>query len=544
MSGAAREALSVKAQRLLAPSLLAAMLLVGMAPHAPASVQARTLAANPPLIIDVSGETATLDPQINYDTAGFPVLGNVYDGLVRAVGERTVGIVPDLATSWTHSPDGKTWTFTLRSGATFHDGTPVDAAAVKFTWDRLFKINQGAASDWIPVYVKDVQALDAATVVFHLKVAWSSFLSSLSSIWGTGIVSPKTVLAHQVHNDLGQKWLYDHDAGSGPWVLTQWVHNQKIVLDPFPNYWRGWSGKHLGRVIVEWPLQSSTQRLGLEHGNVDLATGLSIPDFAAVANDSGITARTYVSQNLSDILFNCTHGPLQNRLVRQALSYTFDYDTMIKAVLKGQGSRMLGIGPTGFINFIPAKHLYTYDLTKAARLLKQAGYANGFALDVAFVQGSDTTALEMAQIWQADALPLGIRMNLRVLTQAENQALSHSPKTEPDIFFGGWTMDYADDAQWYWITYYSRILPPNNSNNMYYKNSTVNTLLEQAAATPDPAKAKAIYAQMAAIVYNDAPNIWTYQGDERIAMRNTLHGYTYNFLYTVFYFDLYALSKG
>src|ERR1700745_800514 len=134
MSGAAREASSVKAQRLRSSTLLAAALLVGMGPHAAASVQARALAENPPLIIDVAGETATLDPQVNYDTSGFPVLGNVYDGLVRAVGEETVSIVPDLATSWSHSPDGKTWTFKLRSGVTFHDGTPVDAAAVKFTW--------------------------------------------------------------------------------------------------------------------------------------------------------------------------------------------------------------------------------------------------------------------------------------------------------------------------------------------------------------------------------------------------------------------------
>src|SRR5262249_10593541 len=117
-----REASSVKAQRLLAPTTLAAALLVGMAPHAPSIALARSLAANPPLIIDVSGETATLDPQTNYDSAGFPVLGNVYDGLVRAVGEKTVSIVPDLAMSWTHSPDGKTWTFKLRPGVTFHDG--------------------------------------------------------------------------------------------------------------------------------------------------------------------------------------------------------------------------------------------------------------------------------------------------------------------------------------------------------------------------------------------------------------------------------------
>ena len=532
----------MKASRILTPAVLLAALLAGVLPRTSTTALARSTASASPLVVDIGSETATLDPQVNYDSSGFIALGNVYDGLVRAVGEKTVSIVPDLATSWTHSADGKTWTFTLRPGVKFHDGNPVDAAAVKFTWDRLFKINQGAASDWI-TFVQRVEAPNPSTVVFHLKTPFSSFLSSLSSIWGTGIVSPKTVLAHQVKGDMGQKWLYDHDAGSGPWVLKQWVHNQKIVLDPFPGYWRGWSGNHIGRVIVQWPLESSTQRLGLERGDVDISVGMAIPDFLAVSHESGIVVRRYVSQNLNDILFNCTHGPLQNRLVRQALSYSFDYDTMIKAVLKGQGGRMLGIGPTSFINFVPAKHLYTYDLNKAATLLKQAGYANGFPLTVTFIQGN-TTSLEIAQIWQADTQALGIRMTLQPLTPAENQALSHSPKTEPDIFFGAWTMDYADDQQWYFITYYSKILPPNNSDNMYYKNSTVNTLLEQAMASPDPAKSRALYAQMADIVYNDAPNIWMYQSDDNVAMRTNVHGYAYNFLYTNLYLDLYALSKG
>ncbi len=146
-----------------------------------------------------------MDPQIDYDLADATVLGNVYDGLVRATGSKTVTIVPDLATSWKESPDGKTWTFTLRNGVKFHDGTPVNAAAVQFTFQRLFKLNQGAVGDFSEI--SSVDAPNPTTVVFHLKTPFSAFLSSLTTLWGTGIVSPTAVKAHQVKGDLGQKWL-------------------------------------------------------------------------------------------------------------------------------------------------------------------------------------------------------------------------------------------------------------------------------------------------------------------------------------------------
>ena len=107
------------------------------------------------------------------------------------MGDKSVKIVPDLATSWTQSNDGKTWTFKLRSGVKFHDGTPVDAAAVQFTFNRLFKLNQGAVGDFAAI--DQVDAPDPLTVVFHLKTPFPSFLTSLTTLWGPGIVSPKTV---------------------------------------------------------------------------------------------------------------------------------------------------------------------------------------------------------------------------------------------------------------------------------------------------------------------------------------------------------------
>lgn len=529
----------MKSSRFRAIVILAATLLVLVAPHALPIAHA----ANPPLVIVVGYETAHLDPQINYDAGAATVLGSVYDSLLRAVGDKGATIVPDLATSWSASQDGKTWTFHLRPGVKFHDGSPVDAAAVKFTFDRLLTLNQNAVADFVEI--GRVDAPEPLTVVFHLKTPFPSFFSSLSTLWGIGIVSPTTVKKHMLKAtaaDFGQKWLDEHDAGSGPWMITKWTHGQNIVLDPFPGYWRGWSGQHVGRVVIEWPASSSTQRLGLEHGDIDIAINMTPQDLDAVAKEPGIVVHNYTAQTIYEYRLNCTRGPLRNKLVRQALNYSFDYDSMVKYVYKGYASRMWGVGPTGLANYFPAAHPYTYDLNKAKSLLAKAGYANGFTLHVTWQSGGSAQK-EMAQIWQADAAQIGIKITLQEIPAATYFNLDQKPTTEPDVFIGAWTMDYADDQQMYWSYYYSKVLPPASSNVMYYGNPAVDKLLVQAQTASTAAEQHAIYAKVLPIIYDDAPEIWAVQPDERIAMRSNVHGFKYNFLYSSFYFDLYALSK-
>ena len=322
-------------------SLAALLAALAVAPGRTVPAQA----AAPRLVIAVTYEPATLDPQVNYDPPGLTILGNVYQTLVRASGETSATVVPDLATSWKASADGKTWTFRLRTGVRFHDGSVVDARAVQFTFNRLLKINQGGVSDFVPI--QKVDAPSATTVVFHLKASFPSFLTSLTSLWGPGIVSPKTVLQHSVKNDLGQKWLYDHDAGSGPWTIARWAHGQQIVLAPFPGYYKGWSGPHVGEVVVQWPASSSTQRLGLEHGDIDIAMNLTPQDLDAVARENGIRVSEHTGQTIHFFGLNTTKGPLRSRLVRQALSYSMDYDGIVKAVYHGHARRMVGVGVKG-----------------------------------------------------------------------------------------------------------------------------------------------------------------------------------------------------
>src|SRR5262249_38652045 len=149
--------------------------------------------------------------------------------------------------------DGRTYTFRLQKGIHFADGSPLTAEAVKFTFDRVSTINQGAAALFTPIQRLDV--LDDLTVRMHLKYPFGPFLRALASPWGPGVVNPKAVKAHSKNaKDFGQAWLYNHSAGSGPYILESWdkARNQATLVRN-TNWWRGWAN-HQGvdRVIIRW----------------------------------------------------------------------------------------------------------------------------------------------------------------------------------------------------------------------------------------------------------------------------------------------------
>jgi peptide/nickel transport system substrate-binding protein len=522
--------------------LLVAVAASALSPTARATASTRLPAGGPTgsLALVVQNEPAFLDPAVDYDGGASTYFGAVYDYLVQAVGQKQVKIVPDLATSWSVSKDGKTWTFHLRPHVLFHDGSPVDAAAVKFSFDRLLKAGQGAAADFAEI--ASVQVVNPLTVQFHLQYPFSSFLSSLSCLWGPAIVSPKTVGKDTIKSN-GTSILGTIDAGSGPYRLESYVRNQKIVLQAFPGYWGGWSGPHVQTITIVWPASSSTQRLQLEQGALDATDNMTEQDFQAVGQEQGITVIERTSQTIRDVRLNAVHGALANKLVRQALSYAWDYDGVVRGVYQGHATRQLGVGPTGFINFVPAHPLYTFDLNKAKSLLAQAGYAKKpLSFTIGYLPG-DTPAIQMAQIFQADLAKIGITTHLEGIPIANYTQIIQKPATTPDIWIGAWGMDYPDDAQMYWSYFYSKNVAPLGGNYFWYNDPTTDALLLKARMTIDPVAAYKLYAEVCNRVYDLALEIWPVQPNDLIALRTNVHGYTYNFLYGSEYYPVYSMYK-
>ena len=521
-----------------------ALVILALAPvlsvRAATHLAGRASAGASTLSVVIGYEPASLDPAVDYDTAGNTPIANIYDTLVRATGERQVSIVPDLATSWSESPNGRVWTFHLRPRVRFHDGSPVNAQAVKFSFDRMLTHKSGAYADYTEI--ARTQVVNPLTVRIFLKSPFSSFLASMSNIDAVEIVSPKTVGNHKI-SPTGASYLDDHDAGSGPYQLVRWQRKQKIVLKAFPDYWRGWHGHHATSVVISWPASSSTQRLELERGGIDATMNLSTRDFDAVSHESGIQVVEHTGQTIRDVRFNTTKGGLRNKLVRQALNWAFDYNGVIRAVFGGHAARMQGVGPTGFKNFIPVRPLYSFDLNKAKALIKASGVPSSqLNFTIAYLP-DDTQAIQMAQIFQADLTKIGVKAKLQGIPIATYSQIVNKASTNPDIWIGAWTMDYADDSQLYWSYYYSGNIPPNGGDVMRYKDPVTDQLLTQALHAANTAAAYRLYQKAINRIYAAAPNIWPVQPDERIALRTNVHGYQYNFVYSAFYYPLYNMYR-
>lgn len=492
------------------------------------------------LTVIIAGEPDSLDPAVDYSLGGATYLGSVYDGLVRATGTNRARITPDLATHWTESRNGRTWTFYLRPHVKFHDGSPVNAAAVKFSWERMLHRKFGAYPDYSEISGVDV--VNPLTVRFHLKYPFSAFLPSMANIWATGIVSPKTAAHHKI-TSTGASYLDTHDAGSGPYELVSWQHHQRIILKRFPGYWGGWRGHHANRVVIEWPSSSSTQRLELEQGGADASMNLTPQDFAAVSTEPGIHVETHTAQDIKEIWFNTAKGALRNKLVRQALSDAFDYAGVARGVFRGHAVRMQGVGSRGLANFVPQHPLYSFNLNRAKQLLKRSGVSPAnLSFTLGYLPGN-ATFVQIAQIYQADLAKIGVKVKLQGIENSTYGKLIDSPKTTPDMWIADWLMDYSDNEQLYYDAYYSKSVPPGGLNATWFRNHKVDGLITRAVRSPKQSEAHSLYQKACHIIYDQAPAVFMVQPQEQVALRSNVHGYAYDFLYGSYYYPLYKMWK-
>lgn len=237
----------------------------------PASAFERTDKGN---VIVVGGRQAipVLDPHIRYDWSTRMMQQAVYDALVKYEGDPAV-IKPWLAEKWETSEDGKTWTFHLVKNAKFHNGDPVNAEAIRYSFERGLKLNKGVA--WM---LKDflapegISVVDDYTVKFELKAPYTPFLSFLP--WWY-IVNPAQVKANEVDGDYGQKWLTDNEAGSGPFKLGRWEPNVLYEAEAVADYWKGWPQGDANRpagVIYKIIREPAAQKAALQRGEADIST--------------------------------------------------------------------------------------------------------------------------------------------------------------------------------------------------------------------------------------------------------------------------------
>ena len=499
----------------------------------PAAGEAQTLYIATDL--DVSG----LDPATIYDLNS-RVVFLLYEGLVTLKGD-TTEIVPDLAESWEISEDGLTYTFRLREGVTFHDGTPLTAEAVKKSFDRFIEIGQTTACLFQGV-LNEIVVDDEMTVSFKLSEPFTPFLALMASHAGPLVISP-TTLDEQVGSDLAQGYLFDHAVGTGPYKLESWDPGQQtLTLVRNEDYWRGWEGNHVDRVVFRYVVETSTRKLMLEQGEVDIALGLNPDEIQSLEGVGGIQIQTSPTMRIFDVNMNNQNGPLADVKVRQALSYAMDYDGIREFVFNGKLDPLCGPLPSNDPNAMPCEEFpYTLDMEKAKSLLAEAGYPDGgFELEAIVMEG-DFAFRRTAEILQAQLAELGITVNLTELAWPAMWERIGALETTADLVPLRNYPDYADSFAMLGSMFSTSAWGASGYNIAYYSNPEFDRLAEEVNLTTDPVARAEMFKQMVKLVVDEAATIYIGTYVNQVAMRDNVKGYLFNPIYTpiINIYDMY-----
>ncbi|WP_197495787.1 ABC transporter substrate-binding protein [Acidihalobacter yilgarnensis] len=509
---------------------------VGLAVVSLAGVPAFAATPTNVLVIGKAADPQTLDPDVTMDNNDWTVTYPAYQRLVRyktVAGKGTTSVVGELARSWTVSPDKLTWTFKLRPGERFADGTPVTASAVKFSFDRLLKLGKGPAEPFQDL--ASVMVINPYTIRFRLKEAFAPFLYTLAND-GAAIINPK-VMTHQVNGDLAQAWLAGHTAGSGAYQLRSWQKGQSLIMTPNAHY--AGPKPHFAEVIVKIVPDASARRLQLERGDLDIAENLPADQLNAMkkAGTPGVIVREYPSLKVTYLYLNNKRPPLDKVAVRRAIIEAVDARAIIGGILNGEGKPMGAPIPDGMWGYDPTLKPVARDIAKARALLKQAGAEH---LKLSFdYSDADPNWSTIALAVQANLADAGISVKLENFANATYR--DRLGKGDFDIAIGNWSPDFADPYMFmnYWFDSANGGLAGNRS---FYSNPEVDKLVRTAAVATTQRERMRLYQQAQRIAVKDAAYVYLFQKNSQIAMRKAVKGFVFNPMLEQIY-NIASMSK-
>ncbi len=481
----------------------------------------------------VWGDTlpATLDPHAIFDVPAQFVLLNVYDGLYRYQGNPPK-LVPWLAESHTASADGLTWEFKLRAGATFHDGSPVTAEDVVYSFRRLLAMKRAPAAAFTPVLkAENVAAVDARTVRFVLSSPYAPFLSAMPLV---AIVNPRAIQPNVRNDDWGAAWLAANVAGSGAYRIDPATYRPQNALDlqRFAGHFMGWADnpRPIDQVRVRPVMETSTRVLALMRGEID-ATDSYLPTDQVERVEKN--ARTRVAKDESMRVFiirmNNQKPPFDNRDARLCFAHAFNYEGFNEVILKGLVVRNAGPNPNNLWGNPPDLQPYAYDLTKAKAhcdKARAAGAPIGREIEMHIQSALDQT-VQAAQMFQADLRKVGVNLKIVPNTWPNITASVGQVQTTPDTWIHWISAYFIDPENWIGQAYDSRFHGTWKAS-AWYRNPKVDELLTKARVTIDQAARQALYAEATALVVADSPDIWVYNTVNLRGLTKRVQGYAFS----------------
>jgi peptide/nickel transport system substrate-binding protein len=486
-------------------------------------------------------EMVTLDPSTEFSNS-IMVLCNLYEPLIWYDPSQSPPFVPALATSWQSSDSSQTWTFQLRQGVKFHDGTPFNATAVKYSIERTMALGQGAAFIWSPV--KEVNALDTYTVQFILSSPTPLDVIATAS-YAAWMISPNVdIVAKAAGFTNASAWFNaGHDDGTGPYTLTKYDPQSEVVMQKFPDYWSGWTGDQVDTAVVRVVRDETVQEQMVKSGEIQIAQQVPFADIPSLQNEANV--KVYFSPQYQNLIgmFNNLKFPFNNTLIRQAVSYAVPYQQIVTGVLHGYGNQSIGpipYGMPGHFNDLPQ---YTYDPAKAKQLMAQAGYPNGgFTILLTYLTG-DSREQGTAELMKSSLKDLGIDVDIRAMTWIEQWSLAQGdPQKAQDIFVMYWWPTILSPYDFLMNLFHSESTVVFNCG--YYYHPEFDHLIDQAYMLEgsDQTQAYSLYWKAEKMVIDDAATLFLWDLTDIHIVRSNISGFKYNPAYTttVFFYLLHV----
>lgn len=503
-----------------------------------ALVAPAALAQTPPnvLIVGQIAEPQSLDPHTVTATNDFRILVNVYDGLVRFK-PGTLEVEPSLAESWQVSEDGKTYTFKLRTGVKFHDGSDFNADAVKFNFDRMLDEKHPFYSTGpFPLSfnfsaIDMVTVKDAQTVQFQLKEAFAPFLSNLAYPTGL-IVSPAAV--EQYGKDFGR-----HPSGTGPFKFVEWQSSQRVVVERNADYWDG--APALEAVVFRPITDANTRVAEMMAGGLDVMVEVPPDNVATFRNDTNFAVSEQAGPHVWFSILNTKSGPFADKKVRQAANYAVNKQSIVDNVLQGTATVSAGPIPPAFNWVKSSVEPYPYDPEKAKALLTEAGVSNP-SLTFAITEGGSgmLDPITMGAAIQADLQAVGFQVKIE--TYEWNSFLSRvntGLEGKADMAEMAWMTNDPDTLPY--LTLRSDAMPDKGGfNSGYYQNPKLDEILAKARSSTDQAERAKLYGEVQQIVHDDAPWLFVANWKQNAVTQAAVKGFE---LQPSFLLNLKGVSK-
>jgi peptide/nickel transport system substrate-binding protein len=498
------------------------------------TVAAAPAAADQNMVFASPYGITTLDPSVSYSTE-ITYMANLYETLIRVNppgSEDRFSYI--LATDFSASDDGLIYTFNLRKGVKFHDGTPFTAEAVKFSVERTMTLGKGAAFIWGDL--DSIQVVDDYTVKFTMKKPVPLPLIAASA-YASYIFCPSV-------KDKDTTWFDKGNAcGTGPYTLNNYKDGESWMLAKFDDYWGGWDGRHIENVLVKYTKEALIQQQMLQSGQAAMVGRIPLDSYPAVKSAKDTTVVYGPSYQNYMAFFNTTRSPLDNVAVRKALAHAMPYKDIIDIGFNGMATQARGPVPKGQFGHSEKVLQYTYDLAKAKKLLAEAGYPDGgFQLTLTYAAENPQEA-RFAPLIQNEFRKLGIEVEIKALvwTSQWSQAKA-DPKKAQDIFLLLWWPTYSDPYE----TLFSLLHDEGDQpawNLAYYKNPAYDKLIRQAyeMTGSNPEAALELYVEAQNLIQADCPVAWLVDIVGNWPASKRLKGLTINPAYpnVPFFYDMH-----